>query len=81
MAREAGRTSLGYGPCRDRTCDLGIKSPSEQTPRRLWEQPGPLEIAPVEEEAERRKDAALESGGQEQTPLLSSERPRPGRRV
>jgi hypothetical protein len=27
MAREAGRTFAGSGPCRDRTCDLGIKSP------------------------------------------------------
>jgi hypothetical protein len=27
MACEAGRISIGDGPCRDRTCDLGIKSP------------------------------------------------------
>jgi hypothetical protein len=27
MAREAGRTSARSGPDRDRTCDLGIKSP------------------------------------------------------
>jgi hypothetical protein len=27
MALEAGRISIGDGPCRDRTCDLGIKSP------------------------------------------------------
>jgi hypothetical protein len=27
MAREASRTSNGDGPDRDRTCDLGIKSP------------------------------------------------------
>jgi hypothetical protein len=27
MARAAGRIPCRSGPCRDRTCDLGIKSP------------------------------------------------------